>query len=89
MGTMPLTNQEESYLMHIVIAHRHARLAKNNEPRKKLRMNQKLISERELADHLGLKKSLIRKLRVEKKIPHFDLGYRTVMYNLPDVLTAM
>lgn len=52
-------------------------------------MNQKLISERELADRLGLPKSIVRKLRVEKKIPHFGLGYRTVMYNLPDVVVAM
>jgi len=52
-------------------------------------MNQRLISERELADHLGLKKSLIRKLRIEKKIPHFDLGYRTVKYDLPSVVAAM
>jgi hypothetical protein len=56
--------------------------------RKHKTMNQ-MISERELAEQLGLPKSLIRKLRVEKKIPHFDLGYRTVKYNLPAVVAAM
>jgi predicted DNA-binding transcriptional regulator AlpA len=64
----------------------------NNETKKgtqEERMNQRLISEKQVAEQLGLPKSLIRKLRVEKKIPHFDLGYRTVMYNLPDVLAAM
>jgi hypothetical protein len=52
-------------------------------------MNQQLISEKQVADHLGLPKSLIRKLRVEKKIPHLWLGYRTVKYNLPAVIAAM
>jgi hypothetical protein len=52
-------------------------------------MNQQLISEKQVAEQLGLPKSLIRKLRVEKKIPHFDLGYRTVKYDLPSVVAAM
>jgi hypothetical protein len=52
-------------------------------------MNQQLISEKDVAEHLGLPKSLIRKLRLEKKIPHFDLGYRTVKYNLAAVQAAM
>jgi hypothetical protein len=52
-------------------------------------MNQKLISERDVADHLGVPKSLIRKLRVERKIPHLWLGYRTVKYELSAVIAAM
>jgi hypothetical protein len=51
-------------------------------------MNQ-MISEKQVADHLGLPKSLIRKLRLEKKIPHLWLGYRTVKYELSAVISAM
>jgi hypothetical protein len=52
-------------------------------------MNQQLISEKQVADHLGLPKSLIRKLRVDGKIPYLWLGYRTVKYKLADVVSAM
>ena len=64
----------------------------NNETKKgtqEERMNQKLISEKQVAEQLGLPKSLIRKLRLEKKIPHVWLGYRTVKYELSAVIAAM
>jgi excisionase family DNA binding protein len=52
-------------------------------------MYNQLLTEQEVAEHLGLPKSQIRRLRLEKKIPHLALGYRTIKYDLNAVTAAM
>jgi len=51
-------------------------------------MNQ-LRTEKQIAEHFGFPKSLVRKLRVEGKIPYLCLGYRSLWYSLPEVTAAM
>jgi hypothetical protein len=49
----------------------------------------KLITEQQVAEHFGFPKSLVRKLRVEGKLPHVHLGYRSIRYDMSAVIAAM
>jgi hypothetical protein len=49
----------------------------------------KLLTEKQLADQLGISVSGLRKLRTARKIPFIPISYRTVRFDLVSVRRAL
>lgn len=58
-------------------------------PNKSASMAGALLTAQELAGHLGVSVSQVQRLSAQGKIPRYELGHRTIRYDLAEVRAAL